>query len=85
VHHTEPFLEEERVGTPPCNVEVITNPMRDTVMDAYALMISLLLQAVTHHEELEPITGAKRFLELIKAVVRPSYEGREMSLLKVIA
>ena len=59
--------------------------MIDMVMDAYAPTASLLLQELSNHEEHEPIPQAKGFLELLKAVERPLYEGSEMSLLKVVA
>ena len=54
-------------------------------MDAYAPTVSLLLQQLPQHEEEEPIPGAKKFLELLKAAEKPLYEGRAMSLLKAVA
>jgi len=85
VHHSETLLEEEGATTTSCNAEVIPNPMTDMVMDAYAPMASMLLQKLPHHMKHEPNLDAKRFLELVKAAGRPSHEGCEMSLLKVVA
>ena len=59
--------------------------MRDMVMNAYAPVTSLILQEATHQEEQESIVEAKRFLERLKAVEKPLYEGCQMSLLKAIA
>lgn len=36
-------------------------------------------------DEDEPITGAKRFIELVQTTKKPFYEGSKMSLLKAIA
>lgn len=36
-------------------------------------------------DEDEPITDAKRFIELVQTTKKPFYEGSKMSLLKAIA
>jgi len=85
VCHGEPFLGEDEAATSSSIAQVIPNPMRDMMIDAYVPTASLLLQELLHQEEREPIPEAKRFLELLKAAERPLYEGCAMSLLKAIA
>jgi len=85
VHHGEHFIEEDEAATSSSTAQVIPIPLRDMVMDAYAPTASLLLQELPQHEEKEPILEAKRFLQLLKAVERPLYEGCVMSLLKAVA
>jgi len=66
-------------------MEVVVNPMRDMVMDAYTPVTSMLLQEATLNTTHEPIPEAKRFLQLLQAAEKPLYEGCEMSLLKAVA
>ena len=36
VHHREPFLEDKGAGTSSLTIQVVENPMRDMVVDAFA-------------------------------------------------
>ena len=85
IHHGEPFPDEEGACASSSNVEVVVNPMREMVMDAYTPVTSLLLQEATLNTTHEPIPEAKRFLQLLQAAEKPLYEGCEMSLLKAVA
>ena len=82
MHHGETFLEDDGAATSSSNAQIIPNPMRYMVMDAYEPASSALLQELPHNEEHEPIPEAKRFLQLLKTTERLLYEGCEMSLLK---
>jgi len=85
VHHGEPFLEDEGAGTSSPTIQVMENPMRDMVVDAFAATMSSLQPEAMNNEEKEPIAEAKRFMQLLQAAERPLYEGCEMSLLKAVA
>jgi len=85
VHHGEPFLENEGAGTSSPTFQVVENPMRDMVVDAFAPTRSLLRPEAMNNEGHEPIAEAKRFMQLLQAAERPLYEGCEMSLLKAVA
>uniref|UniRef100_A0A7C9EW89 Transposase-associated domain-containing protein n=1 Tax=Opuntia streptacantha TaxID=393608 RepID=A0A7C9EW89_OPUST len=65
IHHGEPFPDEEGACASSSNVEVVVNPMREMVMDAYTPITSLLLQEATLNTTHEPIPEAKRFLHLL--------------------
>jgi len=84
VHHGEPFLEDEGAGTSSPTIQVMENPMRDMIVDAFAPMRSLLGPEAMNNDEQEPILEAKRFMQLLQAVEKPLYEGCEMSLLKAV-
>jgi len=55
------------------------------VLDAYAPMASLMANEGLNEDEEEPFLEAKRFIQLVKAVEKPLYQGSDMSLLKAVA
>uniref|UniRef100_A0A7C9D1T7 Transposase-associated domain-containing protein n=1 Tax=Opuntia streptacantha TaxID=393608 RepID=A0A7C9D1T7_OPUST len=68
VHHGEPFPDEQGACPSSPNVEIVTNPMRDMVMNAYT-PATVLLQEATRNTTQEPIPEAKVAKESLDKII----------------